>query len=82
MQPIQLEDAARRIRADYAEMPGLSVTFWQARRLWSLPEEICRRALALLTRTGFLVLTPDGCYRRPHPERSIGATAPESLRAS
>ena len=62
MSIMQVEDAAELIQMEYAEMPGLKLTFWQARRLWNLSEELCERALATLTRSGFLVQTPDGAY--------------------
>ena len=29
-------------------MPGLSVTFWQAMRLWNLDEQVCRAVLDVL----------------------------------
>ena len=70
MHAMHVRDAAERIRMEYAEMPGLRLTFWQAKRLWSLPEDLCDSALDTLTRTGYLVRTRDGHYRRPHPERS------------
>ena len=49
---------------EYAELPGLKLTFWQAQRLWDLSEDVCRRALDLLTDSRFLVLTVDGAYIR------------------
>ena len=56
------------IRAEYTEMPGLQLTFWQAQRLWNLSEERCERALRTLVAAGFLVHTSDGCYTRPHTD--------------
>ena len=53
------------IRAEYTEMPGLQLTFWQAQRLWNLSEERCERALSALLAAGFLVRSSDGCYMRP-----------------
>jgi hypothetical protein len=64
MQITQVEDAAELIQMEYAEMPGLKLTFWQARRLWNLSEDVCERALAVLTRSGFLAQTADGSYIR------------------
>ena len=64
MQIAQVEDAAELIQMEYAEMPGLKLTFWQARRLWNLTDDLCERALATLTRSGFLVQTADGAYIR------------------
>ena len=64
MQTGQVEDAAELMQMEYAEMPGLKLTLWQARRLWNLSEDVCERALATLTRSGFLVQTADGAYVR------------------
>jgi hypothetical protein len=69
MAVLRVEDAVECIRMDYAEMPGLHLTFWQAQRLWNLSPEVCDRALSLLIVSGFLVRSRDGCYRRRHPER-------------
>ena len=61
---LQVEDAAELIQMEYAEMPGLKLTLWQARRLWNLSEDLCERALARLTASGFLTQTADGAYVR------------------
>ena len=68
---VHVEDAAELIQMEYAEMPGLKLTFWQARRLWNLSDDLCERALAALTRSGFLTQTSDGAYirRGPSPAR-------------
>lgn len=55
----------QRIRAEFAEMPGLRLTRDQAMRLWSLPQETCDRLLGELERTGFLRRLDDGAYGRP-----------------
>jgi hypothetical protein len=68
MQPTHVEEVARRIRTGFVETPGLHLTFWQAQRLWHLPDEVCDRALSALTGAGYLVRTPDGRYRRSHRE--------------
>lgn len=52
------------MRAEYREMPCLSLTVRQAMRLWSLDESCCRRHLDALLRDGFLRVTADGVYRR------------------
>lgn len=67
MQFVRIEDAVQRIQMDFAEMPGLSLTFWQAQRLWNLSQDLCARALNELIASGYLVQTRGGCYRRPHP---------------
>jgi ribulose bisphosphate carboxylase small subunit len=59
-----VERALELIRMEYAEMPDLKLTFWQAQRLWDLSDELCHRALSDLTRCGFLTLLKDGSYIR------------------
>jgi hypothetical protein len=54
-----------RIKAEYREMPGLSLTRTQAQRLWQLDEGTCRTLLSRLVATGFLQLTAKGHYTRP-----------------
>jgi len=53
-----------RIKSEYREMPGLSLTHTQAQRLWHLDESTCRTILARLVSSGFLRLTPKGHYTR------------------
>ena len=55
---------AQRVRAEFIEMPGLTVTFWQAMRLWNLDERVCRAVLDLLVRGGVLTETRHGAFRR------------------
>jgi hypothetical protein len=66
---MQVHDAAELIRLEYAEMPGLQLTFWQAQRLWNLSNELCDRALNALISQGFLVRTRDGRYTRRQCEQ-------------
>jgi hypothetical protein len=54
----------QRVRAEFLEMPGLSVTFWQAMRLWNLDERVCRSVLDVLVECGFLTETRRGAFRR------------------
>jgi hypothetical protein len=62
MSHLDVGEAVELIQMEYAEMPELRLTFWQAQRLWSFPEELCRQALAVLTGSGFLARTSDGAY--------------------
>jgi hypothetical protein len=62
--PLSVADAAKLLRMEYAEMPGLTLTAWQAQRLCSLPSELCDRALRTLLEAGFLRRTVDGQYIR------------------
>jgi hypothetical protein len=53
----------KRILGTYAEMPGLSLHFRQAMRLFGLREVTCRVVLADLVQGGQLRQSPDGQYR-------------------
>lgn len=53
------------IRAEFAEMPGLCLTRPQARRLWNLDEDECRRILDRLVASGYLAAGLRGRYFRP-----------------
>jgi hypothetical protein len=61
---MSVEDAATLIRLEYEELPDLALTGWQAQQLWQLSEELCERAMARLTRSGFLAVSADGRYVR------------------
>ncbi|MGH9159441.1 MAG: hypothetical protein ACRD2X_05590 [Vicinamibacteraceae bacterium] len=53
-----------RLEGESLEMPGLDLSVPQAMRLFGLEEEVCRAALTMLARRGFLVRTASGTYRR------------------
>jgi hypothetical protein len=53
-----------RIQAEYREMPGLSLTEPQARRIWQLDRETCAEVLNLLVRAKFLRRNRRGMYVR------------------
>jgi hypothetical protein len=60
-----------RIRAEFEELPGLSITCEQARRLFGLGGDepsLCRTLLDALVRDGSLERTKDRqyCLREPH----------------
>ena len=52
-----------RIRAEFAEMRGLSLTLHQAARLFNLSVDECDRALKALEQDGSLLQGEDGRYR-------------------
>jgi hypothetical protein len=52
-----LEDAIRRVRAEFVEMPGMQLTPAQAARLWHFEPEFCNAVLSALVDTKFLVKT-------------------------
>lgn len=55
---------ARRIRAEFDEMPGLTLTLSQAARLWAEPPRDVEPLLLALVRDGFLMRGPRGTFRR------------------
>ena len=52
------------VQAEYAEMPGLSVTLSQAQRLWAVDQETCAEVFCRLISSGVLRLTPKGRFVR------------------
>jgi hypothetical protein len=52
----------KQVLAEYAAMPGLSVTLPQAQRLWAVDKETCHDVLGVLVRAGVLRVTPKGRY--------------------
>ena len=53
---------AARVRAEYREMPGLSLTAAQASRLWGIDHSLCEQVLRELVVDGALYHTPRGAY--------------------
>ena len=60
-----LEPLLRRIRDEFVEMPGLSLTEPQAARLWELDLPLTATVLRALVDARFLTRTAAGLYRRP-----------------
>jgi hypothetical protein len=52
----------RRIRSEFEEMPGLSLTLGQASKLFGIPPETCARILAQFAEEGLLCLTINRRY--------------------
>ena len=52
-----------RVRAEFAEMPGMRVTLEQAMRLWSLNRETCESVIGELIASRFLQRDLHGRYR-------------------
>ena len=52
----------RRIRSEFEEMPGLSLTLAQSARLFGIPPEACSRILAKFAEEGLLSLTINRRY--------------------
>ena len=65
-----LESLAARVRAEYREMPGLSLTATQASRLLGIDHSLCERVLRELVLNGALYHTPGGAYVAAPPIRA------------
>jgi hypothetical protein len=51
-----------RVRGEFMEMPGLSLTFRQACRLWQVDADTCKAVLQRLMAEKFLVQSHAGFY--------------------
>ena len=58
----QMGALAARVRAEYREMPGLSLTAEQASRLLGIDRPVCEQVLQGLASDGALYHTPRGAY--------------------
>ena len=54
----------QQVQAEYAEMPGLSVTLSQAQRLWAVDQETCEEVFGRLVSSGVLRKTTKGQFVR------------------
>jgi hypothetical protein len=61
---VDASDRLQRIRAEYIELPGLSLTRPQAQRLWGLDPDTCDALLDTAVETKFLRRTSHGLYVR------------------
>lgn len=75
-QTARVEEALRRIKGEFAEMPGLRLTAAQAQRLWGLDAEFCEAILGALVDAKFLLRTGDGVFVR------VDAGAPRRMARS
>jgi hypothetical protein len=64
IQPDQKAVIAERVRGEFREMPGLSLTLPQACRLWSMDAAMCTDVLSQLVEGGFLSRRADGAFCR------------------
>jgi hypothetical protein len=53
-----------RVRGEFREMPGLTLTLAQAGRLWSLDAVTCAEVLSHLVDSGYLCQRSDGAFCR------------------
>jgi len=58
------DTVAKRIQAEFEEMPGLTLTVSQASRLFGLDREICRDVIDELVRRAYLRRTKTGVITR------------------
>jgi len=53
-----------RVRAEYLEMPGLTLTRWQMRRMWLLDASVCDAVVDALVASHFLCRRSNNTYVR------------------
>lgn len=56
--------AVTRAKAEYLEMPGLTLTAEQARRFFALDATLCESVLTMLVESRFLVRTRNAAFAR------------------
>ena len=66
----QLQQLAYRVRHEYLEMPGLSLTLAQAQRMWHLRQNECEELFSALIEAGFLARTTRGTFVRADTGRA------------
>ena len=54
----------KRVRAEFEEMPGMTLTVPQASRLFGLDEEVCRTVVEELVSSDYLRKTDSGAVTR------------------
>jgi hypothetical protein len=59
---MEMQTLIRRVRGEYLEMPGLSLTLAQACRLWQMDPLTCQAALDTLIAERFLGRSRDGAF--------------------
>jgi hypothetical protein len=57
-------EALRRARSEFLEMPGLKLTTAQAARLLSIDQTLCGRVLSALVESRFLAEAPNSRFVR------------------
>jgi hypothetical protein len=73
----------QRIRAEYLEMPGLSLKPEQVQRLCGVDRQLCESVLEALVESGFLSRRADGAYGRyRNPDISRARPAKAGLESS
>ena len=75
MNPTASAHVLQRIRAEYLEMPGLTLMPEQVQRLCGVDRSLCQTALATLVESGFLSVRGNGAYVRLRDSDLSRATA-------
>ncbi len=61
---MSIDDAVVRVRMEFAEVPGLKLTWWQIQHLLRLSRDECAGALKILMESDYLARTVEGAYVR------------------
>jgi hypothetical protein len=61
---MNVDTVADRVRAEFVEMPGLTLTVRQASRLFGLDQEMCHQVVDRLVRSDFLRWAAGGVVAR------------------
>lgn len=61
---MNVEVVAERVRAEFEEMPGMTLTMPQASRLFGLEDEMCRTIVERLVTASYLRWTNGGAVTR------------------
>jgi hypothetical protein len=61
---MNVDAVANRVRAEFVEMPGLTLTVGQASRLFGLDHDVCRQVVDRLVRADFLRWAGSGVVAR------------------
>jgi hypothetical protein len=61
---MNVEVVAERVKAEFEEMPGMTLTMPQASRLFGLEQDVCRRIVERLVTAAYLRYTQSGAVTR------------------
>ena len=62
--PTASADLLQRVKAEFMEMPGLTLTYDQAVKLWACHPAVCREVLETLVASRFLARTRRAAFVR------------------
>ena len=61
---MDVELVTKRVQAEFAEMPGMTLTMPQASRLFGIEREVCKTIVERLVTTSYLKWTHSGAVTR------------------